>query len=157
MKITVKGLILVLILLSGNLIFGCMGLSTDDQFKHEWQNSESSISKELDQVQMAIAHGDKAIDYNALSYHSGEIVKITDKESAIISDIPVSDKYSEAKREYLSALTDLRSGYVQIFIISDSEDKEMLVDLISSGPYLKNYIEKRDRVKTIIELAEKNQ
>jgi hypothetical protein len=36
MKITFKGLILVLILLSGNLILDCMGLCTDNQFKHEW-------------------------------------------------------------------------------------------------------------------------
>ena len=157
MKITVKGLIFVIILLSGNLIFGCMGLSADDQFKHEWQHTESSLNIELNQVQMAFAHGDIPIDYNALSYHSGEIVKIIDKESAIISDIPVSDKYSEAKSEYLSALTELRSGYVDTFIISNSKDKEMLRDLISSGPYLKNYIEKRDRVKTIIELADKYQ
>ena len=157
MTIPWKVLLLVMLLLFGYFISGCMVLGTDDQFKQEWQNSESHINKELDQIQIALGQGGKNIDYNALSYHSGEIVKITDKESAIISDIPVSDKYSEAKREYLSALTDLRSGYVQIFIISDSEDKEMLVDLISSGPYLKNYIEKRDRVKTIIELAEKNQ
>jgi len=157
MKITVKGLIFVLILLFGNLIFGCTGLSADNQFRQEWQHTESSLNIELDQVKMAFAHGDIATDYNALSYHSGEIVKIIDKESGIISDIPVSDKYSEAKSEYLSALTDLRSGYVETFVISNSEDKEMLRGLISSGPYLKSYIEKRDRVKTIIDLADKYQ
>jgi hypothetical protein len=157
MTISWKALLLVLLLLSGYFIFGCMVLGTDDQFKQEWQNSESRLNKELDQIQIALGQGGKNIDYNALSYHSGEIVKIVDKEHAMISDIQVSNKYSEAKSEYLSALTELRSGYVDTFVISGSGDREMLNDLISSGPYLKSYIEKRERVKTIIELVAKYQ
>jgi len=157
MTIPWKVLLLVMLLLFGYFISGCMVLGTDDQFKQEWQNSESHINKELDQIQIALGQGGKNIDYNALSYHSGEIVKIVDKEHAMISDIQVSNKYSEAKSEYLSALTELRSGYVDTFVISGSGDREMLNDLISSGPYLKSYIEKRERVKTIIELVSKYQ
>jgi len=153
MTIPLKVFLLVMLLLSGNVIFGCMVLSADDQFKQEWLNSESRLNMELDQIQIALGQGGKAVDYNALSYHSGEIVKIVDNEHGMISDIQVSDKYSEAKSEYLSALTELRSGYVDTFIISESGDREMLQDLLPSGPYLKSYIEKRDRVKTIIELV----
>jgi hypothetical protein len=153
MKIPWMVFLLVLLLLSGYFIPGCTVLGTDDQFKQEWQNSESHINKELDQIQIALGKGGNNIDYNALSYHGMEIVNIVDKEQAIISDIQVSDKYSEAKSDYLSALTDLRSGYVDTFVISDSGDKKMLNDLISSSPYLNSYIEKRERVKTIIELV----
>lgn len=142
-----------MLLLSGYLILGCTVLSADDQFKQEWQNSESRLDKEFYQIQVALGQDGKSVDYNALSYHSEEIVKIVDNEQGIISDIHVSDKYSEAKSEYLSALTELRSGYVVTFTISESGDKEMLQDLLPSNSYLKSYIEKRHRVKTIIDLV----
>jgi len=157
MTIPLKVVLLVLLLLSGYCIFGCIGFSGDDQFKREWQNSESRLNKELDQIQVVLGQGGTAVDYDVLSYHGREIVKIVDNEKALISDIQVSDKYSEAKSEYISALTDLRLGYVDTFTISESENKEMLRDLISSGPYLKSYIEKRNRVKTIIELVNRQQ
>ncbi len=132
---------------------GCIATGNpDEQFKAAWQNSENEVKAYGHQMRVAMGpEGSTDYDLKAISGGSRAMIGTIDRHYDTLAEIPVSSKYTEAKREYLSALSDIRMACVDLSQAQDTGGIEALGHITASAPFLESSQQKRHRVAAMIE------
>ncbi len=145
------GIIVVCLILA--MAAGCATTAThDEQFKQAWQNSENDMKAYGHQLKVAMGpEGSTDYDLTAVSEGSRAMIGTIDRHYDTIAQIPVSSKYAEAKREYLSALSDLRTASVELSQAQDAGGPAALGYLNASAPFLERSQQKRHSVAAMME------
>ena len=133
------------------LATGCIGGDPDEEFRKAWQNSENDLKAYGERMRVAMGpEGSADFDIRAISEESKIMVGTIDRNYDTISKIPVSAQYAEAKREYLSALSDIRMACVDLSKAQDAGALGALGHITAAAPFLETSQQKRDRVKTMM-------
>jgi len=130
---------------------GCLGGNPDDEFRKAWQDSETDVIQYGNDMRAAMGpEGTTNIDLKAMSGKSKAMINTIDGHYDAISKIQVTTKYSTAKQDYLSALSDLRMACVDLSKVQDAGSIEALGYISTASPWLQKSQEKRERVKVIM-------
>ncbi len=144
---------LIIVCLIVILATGCATTGNpDEQFRAAWQNSETEVKEYGHQMRVAMGpEGSTDYDLKAISEKSRAMIGTIDRHYDTLAEIPVSTKYTEAKQEYLAALSDLRVACVDLSQAQEAGGLEALGHITASAPFLESSQQKRHRVTAMME------